>query len=469
MQRVSIIDAIKYNLRCFNVEKQGGNFVVSNVEFFLESCTENFWKKNLPTALMRLAECQLEKNIIFILPESVCLNLVVLTQEDPRLTEKQKIEKALHKEFGLCTDKTIFRYMLLYDGYYAVTLVAGKFLKFFRTLIQETLNLEDKNVYYFPPFIGHFAYAQKKFSSENFSQIILFIEKYLRRFIIKMNEGLRFLDFRTSGNESSNLWKEIFGAQKFIQKTLSVPSGIKHWIFIGENFKEKIKDVGDISYKIEETISELMGIKTCLDISEQSLLVGILTSFFNDDMFKVFDFSKVELPNNPYQKFFKFLKRFGLPFLLLYIFCMTFNVGKEVNNLNCLEKHYKNLCYLKKQISIIKNENKQYEKQAYARTYLTTAFLNYLQIFYELPFQVCLDCMRTLHQKKQVYLEIKGHILTENVKSLQNIIKGKVENLVDIKQRDGFLFDILKESSNFTFFKVQIPFSRFPKLLSSFL
>lgn len=469
MQRVSIIDAIKYNLRCFNIEKQGGNFVVSNVEFFLENCSENFWKKNLPTALMRLAECQLEKNIIFILPESVCLNLVVLTQEDPRLTEKQKIEKALHKEFGLCTDKTIFRYMLLYDGYYAVTLVSCKFLKFFKPLIQETLNFKDKNVYYFPPFIGHLAYAQKKFSSENFSQIVLFVEKYLRRFIIKTEEGLRFLDFKTSSRESSSLWKEILGTQKFIQNTLSITSGIKHWILIGENFKEKIESMENTSYKIEETISELSGVKNCLDVSEQSLLVGILTSFFNNDTFKVFDFSKVDLPYSSYQQFFKILKRFGLPILLLYVFCMALVVRKETSNLICLQNHYKKLNYLKKQVSILKMEIKQYEEQAFARTYLATAFINYLQIFYELPFQVCLDCVQTLHQKKQVFLEIKGHILTENVKSLQTMIKRKVENLVDIKQRDGFLFDILKESSNFTFFKIQIPLSRFPKLLSGLL
>ena len=109
MHQISVIDTRDYNLRCFKVEKRGESFVVSNAETFLESCEEKTWKKNLPLALARLSKHLLEKEIVFILPEASCMNLIVSTQEDPQLDEKQKIAKALHKEFGLYTDRSIFK------------------------------------------------------------------------------------------------------------------------------------------------------------------------------------------------------------------------------------------------------------------------------------------------------------------------------------------------------------------------
>ena len=53
------------------------------------------WKKNLSLALTQLAEYPLEKEIVFILPEASCLNLIVSTQEDPQLDEKQKKSNCL--------------------------------------------------------------------------------------------------------------------------------------------------------------------------------------------------------------------------------------------------------------------------------------------------------------------------------------------------------------------------------------
>jgi len=238
MHRISVVDTRDYNLRCFKVEKRGKNFVVSNAETFLESYEEKVWKKNLPLALTQLSEYPLEKEIIFILPEVSCLNLIVSVQEDSQLKEQQRIEKALHKEFGLRTDHTIFKYLQLSDRRYAVSLISHKFWSFFKPLIEKTLPLSEKQIYYFPPFVGHWAYFHKKFSTDTTPQLMLFVEKKLRRFISKTEEGLQFLDFRTSGKEPSNLWNELFGTQKFIQQTFNMPSGVKHWTIIGENCQE---------------------------------------------------------------------------------------------------------------------------------------------------------------------------------------------------------------------------------------
>jgi len=238
MHRISVVDTRDYNLRCFKVEKRGKNFVVSNAETFLESYEEKVWKKNLPLALTQLSEYPLEKEIIFILPEVSCLNLIVSVQEDSQLKEQQRIEKALHKEFGLRTDHTIFKYLQLSDRRYAVSLISHKFWSFFKPLIEKTLRLSETQIYYFPPFVGHWAYFHKKFSTDTTPQLMLFVEKKLRRFISKTEEGLQFLDFRTSGKEPSNLWNELFGTQKFIQQTFNMPSGVKHWTIIGENCQE---------------------------------------------------------------------------------------------------------------------------------------------------------------------------------------------------------------------------------------
>ena len=279
MHPISVVDTRDYNLRCFKVEKRGENFVVSNAETFLESCEENVWKKNLPLALTQLAKHPLEKEIVFILPEASCLNLIVATQEDPQLDEKQKIEKALHKEFGLCTHHTIFKYLQLNDHRYAVSLILHKFWSFFKSLIEKTLPLSNKQIYYFPPLVGHWAYFHKKLSTKTTPQLMLFVEKKLRRFIAKTEEGLQFLDFRTSGKEPSRLWNELFGTQKFIQQSFNLPSSVKHWTIIGEKCREKLalytENLEQLSCTTEEVIPELFGVETYLNPSEQSLLLGV--------------------------------------------------------------------------------------------------------------------------------------------------------------------------------------------------
>lgn len=473
MHQISVIDTRDYNLRCFKVEKRGGNFVVSNAEVFLESCDEKTWKKNLPLALARLSESPLEKEVIFILPEASCINLIVSTQEDPQLNEKQRIIKALHKEFGLCTDRAIFKYLQLGDRRYAVSLILHKFWSFFKPLIEKTLPLSDKQIYCFPPFVGHWAYFHKKLSTDPSPQIMLFVEKKLRRFIAKTEDGLQFLDFRTSGKEPANLWNELFGTQKFIQQSFNMPSGVKHWTIVSENCPEKFglyaQNMENLSCKVEETISEIFGVETYLNPSEQSLLLGLLTNLTNEDKFTVFDFSDVRLPCKCNWQFFKYLRIYGLYLLLFYVLCMIGIVWKQLNNLDHLEKNYKELCQIQKQITALKIENKQYEKQAYAKTYLVSTFLTYLQLFYEMPFQVCLDCMQILHHKKQSYLDIQGHVLTDHIGNLEEELKSKIEKQIGAKQMSKVLFEITNEPTDLSFFKLQIPLYKFPKLLSSFL
>ena len=473
MHPISVIDTRDYNLRYFKVEKRNGSFVVSNTETFLESCEEKVWKKNLSLALTRLSESPLEKEIVFILPEASCLNLIVSTQEDLQLDEKQRIAKALHKEFGLCVDRTIFKYLPLSDHRYAVSLISHKFWSFFRPLIEETLFLTDKQIYCFPPFIGHWAYFHKKFNDEASSQMVLFMEKKLRRFIAKTEEGLQFLDFRTSGKEPSNLWSELFGTQKFIQQSFNLPAGVKCWTIFGKDCQEKMalynQNIENFSCKIEEGIPEISGVDTYLNPSEQSLLVGLLTNLENKDQFTVFDFFEVQLSNSHNWQFFQYLRTYGLPLLLLYVLCMVGIVGKQLKQLKGLEKDYQELEHFQKQILLLKTENKQYEKQAYAKTYLTSTFIDYLQLFYQLPFQVCLDCMQVLHHKKQSYLDIQGHVATEHIGSLQEELRKSLEKKVGHKQMSKVIFEITNESSDVSFFKLQIPLNKFPKLLSSFL
>ncbi len=473
MHQISVIDTRDYNLRCFKVEKRGESFVISNAETFLESCEEKTWKKNLPLALARLSEHSLEKEIVFILPEANCMNLIVSTQEDPQLDEKQKIAKALHKEFGLHTDRSIFKFLQLSECRYAVSLISHKFWSFFKPLVEKTLPLADKQIYCFPPFIGHWAYFHKKFNMDPSSQMMLFVEKKLRRFIAKTEEGLHFLDFRTSGKEPSNLWNELFGTQKFIQQSFNMPSGVKHWTIVGENCPEKIalynQNVEKFSCEVEEKIPEIFGVEPYLNPSEQSLLLGLLTNLVNKDKFSVFDFSKVHLSGKFNWQFFKYLRTYGLPLLLFYVLCMTGMVWKQVNDVNYLEKNYQKLCQIQKQITALKTENKQYEKQAYAKTYLASTFVAYFQLFYELPFQVCLDCMQVLPHKKQSYLDIQGHVSSDHIGLLQAELMGKLEKQMGIKQTSKVLFEITNESSELSFFKLQIPLYKFPKLLSSFL
>ena len=405
MHRISIIDTRDYNLRYFKIEKRGEYFVVSNTERFLESSEEKVWRKNLPLALTRLSEYSLEKEVVFILPESSCLNLVVATQEDPQLNETQRIAKALHKEFGVRTEHTVFNYLQLSEQRYVVSLISNKFWSFFKSTINKSLPLADKHIYCFPPFVGHWAYFHKKFHQEESSQMTLFVEKKLRRFIAKTEEGIQFLDFRTSGKEPSNLWNELFGTQKFIQQSFNLPSGVKHWTIIGETCKEKMalytQNIEHLSCSTVELIPEMLGAETHLNLSEQSLLVGLLTNLVNKDKFIVFDFSKVYLPCKHNWKIFHYLRTYGLPLLLLYVLFITGFIWKQVRDLNCLEKNYLELGHTQKQISSLKIENKHYEKQTLAKTYLTSIFEKYLQLFYELPFQICLDCMQILYHKNR--------------------------------------------------------------------
>lgn len=473
MRRISVIDTRALNLRCFTVEQQGKDFVVSNVETFLENCNEKTWKKNLGSALTQLANHPLEKEIVFILPETNCLNLIVSTQEDPQLTETQRIEKALHKEFGLYTDRASFKYLKLNHCRYAVSLISHHFWYFFKTLIEKTLNLKDKKIYYFPPFIGHWAYFHKKFDEIESPQIMLFVEKNLRRFIAKTEDGIHFLDFKTSGKEPTNLWNELFGTQKFIQHSLNIPSGIKHCTIIGEKYLKNhapyVETTENCSYKVEESIPEIFGTETYLNLSEQSLLVGLLTNLIHKDKFTTFDFSTVQLPYRYHWKFLRTLQKFGTLFLLLYALSLSGIVIKQTKELNRLEKNYKELCCMQKQIFSLKAENKQYEKQAYAQKYLASTFIYYLQLFYELPFQICIDSMQVFHQREQNFLEIQGHVLTSYIQNLQDNLKEKLEKKLGTQYAQKILFEKTKVSDNFSFFKIEIPLNKFPSLLSSFL
>jgi len=229
------------------------------------------------------------------------------------------------------------------------------------------------------------------------------------------------------------------------------------------------QNIANLSCKVEEVIPELFGVETYLNPSEQSLLLGLLTQVVNKEELAVFDFSNVHFPGKRNWRFFNYLRTYGLALLLLYVLCISGITWKQVRALEHLEKNYSELCRLQKQISSLKLENKQYEKQAYAKTYLASTFVAYLQLFSELPFQVCLDCMRVLYHKKQSCLDIQGHVATEHIGVLQKELREKLEKQMRIQQTTKILFEVTDETSDLSFFKLQIPLYKFPKLLSSFL
>ena len=90
-------------------------------------------------------------------------------------------------------------------------------------------------------------------------------------------------------------------------------------------------------------------------------------------------------------------------------------------------------------------------------------------MFYELPFQVCLDCVQILHLKKQSYLNIQGHVATEHAHHLKEELMKKLEKQLGIKNLSKLAWEITSEKTDLSFFKLQIPLYKFPKLLSSFL
>ena len=155
--------------------------------------------------------------------------------------------------------------------------------------------------------------------------------------------------------------------------------------------------------------------------------------------------------------------------LLLYVLGMSGMTWQKVNVLNSLEKNYNELCQLQKQITSLKIKNKQYENQAYAKTYLASTFVTYLQLFSELSFQICLDCMQVLHHKKQSCLDIQGHVATEHINRLKEELMEKIEKQLGPKQITKVLFEVTNESLDLACFKLQIPLYKFPKLLSCFL
>ena len=156
--------------------------------------------------------------------------------------------------------------------------------------------------------------------------------------------------------------KDIFKAINDYDIALDLLDQYDHQCLVKPSGK---KDVYKINYKECRQIidamkfdSEIFGVENYLNPSEQSLLVGLLTSLIQENKFSVFNFSEIHLTRNYNWHFFKKIQIYGIVFFFLYTLCILGITIQQMKTLSNLGKAYEDLCYIQKESSFLKKENK---------------------------------------------------------------------------------------------------------------
>ena len=378
---------------------------------------------------------------MFLFPESVCLNLTIEIPEDKNFTVEQKITHVLYKNFHFYPSKVVYKFWNLDKNRYAVVLIAKKFLKFIKKCfsIQKTQNL-----LFLPPFVGLLNYFKNLDLKE--TSIAIFYENNLRRFFIKNENEINFIDFyQTSKTTNKIFFKDIKSTQQLISQSLNI--GKNNHLFLFGNIPEGMKEIYENEYQgkinLVKSFENVSGFLENISVMTQALYIGIDQLVGNPHCpLNVFDFSsfiaRITLWERLKQKI-KLHKTFFSVFLWIWSVSALLGLGYMGYKNIILKKQLVAFNGLKQDIRSLKKCNKTWKKQNEVRCFIPKIFLKYYEVFQALPGKFCMDGIGIDSEEGKTFCCIKGRIYEKDFavfeESLSKALKSGYK--IDLKTEVG--------------------------------
>ena len=218
MKNYIIIDARNFDVQCVLIGNEENRIVILEKRKYLIPCEQQIWEKKFPRIIERIESDYPDKEKIFIFPESVCLNLTIEIPESNDFSVEQRIAHALYKNFHFYPSKVGYKFWNLDKNRYAVVLIAQKFLKYIKKVLPSD---KAQKYLFFPPFVGLLNCFKNLDLNEN--SMAVFYEDKLRRFFVKNQGEINFIDFyQTSKISHKAFFKDIRSTQQLISQSLNI-------------------------------------------------------------------------------------------------------------------------------------------------------------------------------------------------------------------------------------------------------
>lgn len=436
MKDYIIINTRNFDVQCVLIGHEEDRIVILENRQYLPISDQKVWEKKLPEIIEKIENDYPDKEKIFLFPESTCLNLTIEIPEDNNFTLEQRIAHILYKNFHFYPSKMGYKFWNLDKNRYAVVLISKKFLKF----IQKSLPAEKtQNFLFFPPFIGLLNYFKNLELKE--SSIAIFYENNLRRFFIKNEDEINFIDFyQTSKLSNKTFFKDIRSTQQLIAQSLNIDKNNK--LFLFGDIPEGMKEIYEEEYKGKVDVVKVLNISGVVEnvsVMTQALYLG-LDQLINvsDCPLKAFNFSSLILHTSLVEKLKQRVekhKRILSVFLWLWLIIALLTLSYACYENTIFRKQLVAFNELQKNIKSLKKCNKTWKKQNETRCFIPKIFLKYYDVFQALPGKFCIDGMGIDFEEGKTFCCIKGRIYENDFavfeESLSKALKSNYK--IDLK------------------------------------
>ncbi len=417
MKEYLIIDTRNFDVRCVLIGHQKDCIIILENRQYLASCDQKIWENKFPRIIEKIQNDYPDKKMVFLFPESVCLNLTVEIPENNHFTIEQRIAHVLYKNFQYYTSKISFRYFNLDKNRYAVVVIAKKFLKFIRKCFSLS---KAENFMVFPPFVCLLSYF--RCLSQDETSMAIFCENGLRRFFIKDKSEINFIDFYQSVNSfKTSSMKDVKLMQQLIFQGLNVDSKNKTLFLLGdvpEGLSEVMAEESKTNIHEIHSLEVVSGFLENISLASQCIYVGL------DDMIKTkdclgssFDFAPVIFQNALLQKLKSFIEKnkiLASSFLIIWFLISVSFLGYKGYEVRGLQRCFVAYEALKNDINKIKECNKVWKIQNDVRTYIPSLFLKCYDVFQTIPGDFCIDGIRINTEGKKSFCYINGRVFKDD-------------------------------------------------------
>lgn len=442
MKKYFIIDTRLFDVRGVSIELNDGHYIVLENQQYLEVCNKKSWRRKFPETLKTIYKKISEITPVFILPETTSLNLIITIHSVQGFTLEQKFAKTLQQNFGLYLRDFVYQYTRLEDQRYLITLIPQNFLRFIKSSFDKYL--PSSRIFITTPLVGLMAYFNSLPQISNPS-IAIFIENHLRRFFVKNQKSIDFIDFYQLTQPDQEFSTDTLrNSQQFITQSLDIPAGEKQILIFGDlpdNLLDIYRNDPKIDLKIIKNIDNLSGSTDHISTLNQCLYVGLCNTFGEqENPLKIFNFyglpespkflTKLAKIRNRIQAYFEHYSIQFLCILLLSICCLITGIFYEFNRNKTLKSLRIEVDDIKLRIRQVQIENKFLEKQNNECMFLPNAFLNLCYDLQNISSDFCIDYLSITKTKQQYFYNIKGRVEQKHFKSfseeLNKLLKAKL-------------------------------------------
>lgn len=438
MENYVIIDARNFDVRCVLIGHEESSIVILENRQYLPPCEQKIWEKKFPEIIEKIERDYTGKEKIFLFPESVCLNLTIEISENNSFTVEQKIAHVLYKNFHLYPSKMGYKFLNLDKNRYVIILIEQKFLKYIKRAL---LSEKTREYLFFPPFIGLLNCFKNLDLKE--TSIAVFFEKKLRRFFVKNQTEINFIDiYQTSETSHKSFFKDVRTTQRLIFQSLNIEDKNKKLFLFGD-IPEAMKEIYEKEYgknvSIVESFENASGFIENISVIAQCLYFGIDRIVNTKDCpLNVFNFSSLVFHTSVLGGLKKKLeahKKFISIFLLLWLVIVMLALGYTCYENTIFRKRSVAFTELQNQVDFLKKCSKSWEKQNQVRCFIPKIFLKYYDIFQTIPGKFCIDGIGTVSEKDKCFCCVRGRIYEDDFAEFEKNLskKLKTESKLDLK------------------------------------